>query len=146
MGLAAQHPRLSLALVIVALALPGIILSRLGRERFVRRYAMAVTLLFAGLGVLRACVYLVRVRPAIEGIDFFNYLCVARDMHHGAHDLSDWRYAYFPGVYTFWRIALTIGGETLAGVQSVYTLALLTNALLVAAAVWRVVRSWLGAA
>src|SRR5438552_2755798 len=99
MGLIARHPRLSLALVLFALALPALILTRLGRgQRFLRWYTNGAIGLVCAMALVRAGIYLIHLRPAIEGVDFYNYLCVARDMHHGATDLSDWRYAYFPGV------------------------------------------------
>ena len=143
MGVAARHPFLSLALVLFVLAVPALVLSK--RASFVRIYVPAVVGLACGLALAHAAIYLVRLRPEVEGVDFYNYLCVARDMRAGATDLSDWRYVYFPGVYAFWRLALALGGGSLGGVQWVYVLVLAGNAGLLAAIVWRTVRSWLAA-
>jgi hypothetical protein len=144
MGFLARHPFLSLALVLFVIALPALVLSR--RASFVRIYVPAAVGLACGLALAHAAIYLVRLRPEVEGVDFYNYLCVARDMRTGATDLSEWRYVYFPGVYAFWRFALWIGGGSLGGVQWVYVMLLASNASLLAAIVWRTVRSWLAAA
>ena len=144
MGFVARHPSLSLALILFVLAVPAVVLRR--REQFVRRYVTGVFGLLCVLAVGRAIVYLVRLRPVVEGVDFFSLLCVARDRNHGATDLSPWRYAYFPGAQMFWRAALGLGGETLAGAQWMYAALLFANAALLGATVWRTVKSWLGAA
>jgi hypothetical protein len=83
--------------------------------------------------------YLLFLRPVIVDSDFFYYLCTARDMSLGFTDLSLSRYFYFPGVYTFWRIALSLTDGTLNSLQWWYLGVVVANALLVGGIVWRAV-------
>jgi hypothetical protein len=94
---------------------------------------LAVALAAAALATAR---HLIAARPRVEGIDFYYYLCVARDLADGVAT-SETRHFYFPGVYRFWRGVFALFGHSLPGLQTAYVALLVANALAVAALVWR---------
>ena len=132
-----------LNIVFVLVLLLPVLRGELGRQSsWLREYDQAYrrALLVAGLGwaLVTAGLYLIRIRPYIGDVDLFYYLCNARDMNN--HSLSsDDCYSYFPGVYRFWRTVMLTVGERLEIIQWTYVLVILTNVLLVAAIVWRIV-------
>lgn len=112
---------------------------------FLARLAGTVsrTATILGMGLLGAFAvrYILAVRPRIEGIDFYFYVCFARDLAAGAGDVSRTHLDYFPGVYAFWRAALAASGGRLPGLQWAYVGLLLANAALLFALVRRVTGS-----
>src|SRR5207245_1584080 len=85
--------------------------------------------------------YAVAARDTVEGVDFYYYVCFARDLASGANDVPVARYMYFPGVYLFWRSVLRVAGESLSALQWAYVSLILANALVVGAVIVRVSRS-----
>ena len=79
---------------------------------------------------------LLALRPLIEGVDFYYYLCVARDLADGVEQ-SAMRHFYFPGVYRFWQAVFAVAGRSLTAIQWAYVALLAANALATAAVIWR---------
>lgn len=72
------------------------------------------------IGIAATLIYLKQVIPEVEGADFWHYLCNSRDIVLSDIEAPLARYAYFPGVYTFWTIVLRVFGGTLFSVQVAY--------------------------
>ena len=85
--------------------------------------------------------YLLFVRPRMEGPDFYYYVCTARHLASNFQDLSIDCYFYFPGVYTFWRIALALKNASLTSLQWCYFGVMAANTLLVGAVIQRVMKN-----
>jgi hypothetical protein len=95
--------------------------------------------------VISAVSYLQAVRHDIGSVDFFYYLCCARDMLTRPETVSEMCYIYFPGVYAFWRAMMQTVGMDVASLQNAYLTVLALNTLLIGAIVLRVARAPLGA-
>jgi hypothetical protein len=135
-------PLASLALLLLALAVPAVALARFpGQRRSAKLYASGVVALAGAFGVVRGAMYLVALRPQIQGADFFYFLCVARDTLDGVPSSAQ-SYAYFPGSYRFWQLALSLGGRDLTFVQCAYALVLAGNAALLCVTVRRCTSNW----
>jgi hypothetical protein len=104
------------------------------------RYRRTVVALGLSWAVTAMVLYAIAVRPSIGGVDFFSVVCAARDMVDGASDGPPQRYCYFPGTYTFWRIAMSLGARSLGGLQVAYLGVLAANVGLVGAIVGRMTR------
>ena len=105
-------------------------------QREGRRLANAVLVGALAVAAFATARQLLAARPLVEGIDFYYYLCVARDLADGV-DTSPTRHFYFPGVYRFWRAVFALFGRSLPALQTAYIALLVANALAVAAVVWR---------
>ncbi len=108
-----------------------------------RIYRMTLVVLTVGVAMLATVLHLFAFRPTVEGVDFYMNVCFARDLNAGHHDVAMLRYVYFPGVYRFWRLAMSVAGASLAAIQWSYLVLLVGNAVLVAAIVFRTSRSML---
>lgn len=102
---------------------------------------------WVGLAVAGAATvgYLWAIRPNIGSVDFYYYVCTARDMVTHPDEVSDNCYCYFPGVYAFWRAVIRLAGAGLDGLQSGYIALLVINGCLIWAVVARVTRDYLAA-
>jgi hypothetical protein len=120
----AVRPVASLLFWTAIVAVPVVVAERrlaLGPAgRLVRLWHGAVVTGVVLVGAGMAARYAALVRPHVEGIDFYFYVCVVRDLASGATDLAMTRYWYFPGAYTFWRAAFVLGGGSLDALQWVY--------------------------
>lgn len=98
----------------------------------------------AGLGVAwtitALALFLVGTRARVGGVDFFYYVCFARDLAEGA-PVAEWRHGYFPGVYAWWRAVMAVSGRSLASLQWGALVLLLLNAFLASAVAARASRS-----
>lgn len=115
-------------------------------ESFTTKRAVLVApfaLAILGLAVLAVSVTFT-ARPFIGGVDFFYYILFARDLAGGWPDVSDARYVYFPGVYTFWTTVLRLSGGSLVSLQWVYAGLLLANGILIGGILTSLTKSWLG--
>jgi hypothetical protein len=83
--------------------------------------------------------YVLVARAFTGGPDFFYYTMVARDLSRG-WPADPLRHGYFPGAYAAYRACYALGIESVEGLATCYLLALVANALLVAAIVLRVAR------
>ena len=92
------------------------------------------------VAVASTAVYLQAARASIGSVDFFYYICTARDMLAHSTEVSDNCYCYFPGVYAFWRSAMRVMGNSLAQLQLSYLIVVIVNAGLLSALVWQVVK------
>jgi hypothetical protein len=99
----------------------------------------AVLWVALAVATFAAALQLIVARPRVEGVDFYYYLCVARDLADGI-PTRPIRHFYFPGVYRFWQGVFASVGRSLPEIQSAYVVLLAANALAVAAVVWRGVR------
>ena len=144
-----MSPFASYAILCLALLAPLLawqsaarLLSRGGEAapRIGRRYADAVMAGALAVATLAISSQLLAVRPLIEGVDFYYYLCVARDLADGA-PTSQTRHFYFPGVYRFWGAVFAVFGRSLPAIQTAYLALLVANAAAIAAVVWRGVGS-----
>jgi hypothetical protein len=79
------------------------------------------------IGIGATLAYLKQVIPEVEGNDFWYYLCNSRDIVLSDIEAPMARYAYFPGVYTFWMIVLRVFGGTLFSAQAAYVFLQLLN-------------------
>ncbi len=112
--------------------------------RLVRAVELWRRLLVAAIGVLALvslASYLRAMASSVGGVDFYYYVCIARDMLDCPSDVSDNNYIYFPGVYAFWRTVMHGVGTSLPALQWSYLAVWLANAVLVAGVVWRPTRS-----
>ncbi|HVU03200.1 MAG TPA: hypothetical protein VHE30_15675 [Polyangiaceae bacterium] len=137
----ALSPFASLSLLLAGLSIPA-----LGTELFLPRFrtttrtvVACVTALFAAFAAIRAAAFLVELRPEVQGTDFFYFLCFARDWIDGI-PVTELSFAYFPGIYAFYRLALRVGHQDLGVVQWAYVLVLAGNAAALGVAVGRTVR------
>lgn len=115
MGIRAPGPWL----VYLALAiLPAIAFwERGGQAPAVRGGPLVAAVLLA----LAFLVYGCQVAEAVCGVDFFYYACNARDAWLAEPSPpSSVRFIYFPGVYTFWGVAMRLLGTELASMQALY--------------------------
>ncbi len=103
-------------------------------------YARCMVGLFLAASVLAAGVYLQRSRPFIGGVDFFFFLCNARDMLADPQVVAPNAYRYFPGAYAFWRTVMWSEGGDLGGLQNAYVAVLIANGVLCSAVVFRLTR------
>jgi hypothetical protein len=85
--------------------------------------------------------YLLMITPQVGGVDFFYYVCNARDMLLRPDAFSTRAYSYFPGVYAFWRTAWLATGGSLLGLQASAVLLVVANSLVLGWIVYRVCRS-----
>ncbi len=97
--------------------------------------------LFIGTGGILALTirYLFFVRPAIEGVDFYYFVCTARDLAAGRSDLTMLRYLQFPGVYWFWKLPFQLGYGNLESLQWWYLALIVANTVAVGLIVQRTV-------
>ncbi len=105
-------------------------------SRFARRGADAVLVGALAVATYATARHLLTARPLIEGVDFYYYLCVARDLADGVAT-SETRHFYFPGVYRFWRAVFALVGRSLSAIQTVYVALLVANGVAITAVVWR---------
>jgi hypothetical protein len=101
-----------------------------------RGWANAVLVVALAAAAIATSRHLIAARPRVEGIDFYYYLCVARDLADGVAT-SQTRHFYFPGVYRFWQAVFALFGRSLPALQTAYVALLVANAVAVAAVVWR---------
>lgn len=110
-------------------------------QRRAQLYAKAVVAIYACLSVISVAGFYFAVRPHIQSIDFFYYICYARDQIRDNETAHMVRYAHFPGVYTFWRSVMHAGGQALGTLQWAYVGLLLANAIAVAGIIHRMTGS-----
>ena len=115
---ALDYPRLSFGLCLCALALPFVPVLRnsaaLAWPRWMRWYRTALIVSAIAWAATASARYLAAALPYIEGVDFFFYLCVARDFLHGAGGDSLAKYGYFPGGYRYWEAVMALFGAPVA--------------------------------
>jgi len=138
-SIAWKYPYISFVALLVLAAAPALFRAgtsdpaenhgRVSYERVLIGVALALIVVFSAR-------YLFVATRLVEGVDFFFYVCVARD-YLGS---SDAKYGYFPGGYRFWEAAMALFGDELPTLQRVFSGVLAANALLVAivlATSWR---------
>ena len=116
-------------------------------SHFFKTYSAAFSYSVATLATVAVYTYLYHAHPTIGGVDWFYYLCYARDQIQCV-PTSDNIYSYFPGVYMFWRQAIFWFGLNVDALRCIVILVLLLNAVLVELIIWRqtksVALSWIG--
>ena len=142
-SLTETHQLLCLLLVVMA-TLPLIrvhtgSIPSLQRDYY-QAYARTFPIAALALLLLTAAGYLLTMREAVGDVDLFYFLCYARDMNAGG-DVPDNVYSYFPGIYTFWRAAILVSGDSLPALQTWHLGAVVLNCLLVSLLLWRLTRS-----
>lgn len=139
-----EYPFASFALCLLAVALPFIFSGPVNPARpcppWVRWYRRTLVAAGIGLAVTAAVRYLVAAQPAVEGVDFYFYLCFGRDLLHGVPDPALSKYAYFPGGFRIWEFAMAVLGEDLSTLRAFFVCTLALNALLCWAIVARCVK------
>ena len=139
------RPLHSLPFAIVLAAFPAALTERapsnMGRRRAAEGWRRALVFLVLAGGAALVVRDVLSARSSIEGADFYLYSSFARDLQNGATDVHWVHFRYFPGVYTFWRTAIAVGGDSLEALQWSYLTLLAANALAVAGVVWRVSRT-----
>src|SRR5262245_49603128 len=105
-------------------------------RRSIRLGLDALVAALLALATFTAARQLLAAHPLIEGVDFYYYLRVARDLADGVEQ-SVMRHFYFPGVYRFWQAVFAVAGRSLPAIQWAYVALLAANALATAAVVWR---------
>ncbi|MCG8589170.1 MAG: hypothetical protein MJE66_07750 [Proteobacteria bacterium] len=98
-----------------------------------------MALVGVAVAVLR---YAFAIHDHVGGVDFFFYVCNARDALANPDALPGHYYAYFPGVYAFWKALWWLGDGALPVLQAGALVLLAANALVLAAVVGRMTRSW----
>lgn len=119
---------------------------RTGRATLVVRSAPIATAALMLVLLVEMLRQLVAARSSIGGVDFFFYLVNARDMLDGVPDGAGARFIYFPGVYSFWQMALWASGGSLAALQWWYVCVIALDAGLIAFIIGSTTRSRLAAA
>jgi hypothetical protein len=114
-----------------------------GNQRRAQIYAKAVVAVYACLAVVSVAGFYFAVRPHIQGLDFFYYICYARDQIQDNETAHMIRYAHFPGIYAFWRSVMLVAGQSLGALQWAYIGLLFANALAVAGVIRRLTGSLL---
>ncbi len=107
------------------------------------RYRTSMVTAAVGLSIWSVIVYMAASCRSVGSVDFFYYLCSARDMVRGDVAVSDNAYCYFPGVYLFWRWVMHLAGTSLTWMQSVALGLIVANAAAVLAIVRRMTGRWL---
>lgn len=140
-----EYPFASFGLCLSVLALPFLAALRFDATgpgpqwiRWYRRLTVAVGMAVAATAASR---YFVAAHPAIDGVDFYFYLCFGRDLLHGVPDPTLAKYAYFPGGYRYWELVMALFGEDLPTLQLAFVCTLAANAALCGAIVTRCVKS-----
>ncbi len=146
-----QHALANLIVIGAVLTIPAAYVDRRRLQgsndtvssRVIDRFYHMLPYLLILVAVIGTIIYLCAAWPSVGSVDFFYYLCTARDMLAHGSEVSDRCYNYFPGVYTFWRSVMTLAGNTLPQLQQAYVLLLVLNAVLIAATIGRVTRNML---
>ena len=116
------------------------LLPRRGRSWLARiLWGLAGALLVAA-GVTLAS-YLSAAHPHAGGVDFYYFLCLARDRVLRPEAVPDMQYVYSPGVYVFWGAAYRIS-DSMVWLRSIVLGLLVLDSALVLWIVGRATRSW----
>ena len=110
------------------------------QQDYFQAYARLFPVIAIALLLLTAVCYLLTMREAVGDVDLFYFLCYARDMNLGG-DIPENAYSYFPGIYTFWRSAILISGDSLPALQAWHLGTIVLNCLLISLLLWRLTRS-----
>lgn len=144
-GFAWSYPFVSFWLLLFVVALPALALAAADRTSRGARWELWYgRLLLAAACAIAASVtvrYLLAAVPAVDGVDFYFYLCFGRDLLHGVPDPALTKYAYFPGGYRFWEFVMSIFGEDLTTLRIAFVGTLAANALLCGLIVARCLKS-----
>ena len=141
-SLTATHQPLCL-LVVLAAILPLLRLHTdsfpLSQQDYYQAYARTLPQCALALAVMTAIGYLLTMHGAVGDVDLFYFLCYARDMKLG-NEIPENVYSYFPGIYTFWRSAITLSGESLPALETWHLGLVALNCVLVGLLIWRLTR------
>jgi hypothetical protein len=85
---------------------------------------------------------LLTMPPFVQGVDFYYYTLISRDLAAGEIDVTPARYWYFPGFYSFWRIIISITPGDLESLQWAFCGVLFLNALLIGLTAWESIDVW----
>lgn len=144
-GFVWDHPFASFWMVILAVALPLLVLTVAGAtgrgSRWEWWYGRLVLATACAIAASVTARYLLAAVPAVDGVDFYFYLCFGRDLLHGVADPGLAKYAYFPGGYRFWEFVMAVSGEDLATLRIAFVATLAANAALCGLIVARGVNS-----
>lgn len=102
-------------------------------------FLLAVASLWCFLNVLE-CLY--QSVSAVDGVDLFYYVCLARDRVWGYETSQVSVYTYFPGFFRFWQVIIFVFGSKLFVIQSAVIGLLLLNAILVCLIVKTTTKIW----
>jgi len=86
--------------------------------------------------------FLLIMTPFIQGVDFYYYTLISRDLAAGEIDVTPARYWYFPGFYSFWRIIIAMTPGDLESLQCAFSGVLFLNALLIGLIAWESLGVW----
>jgi hypothetical protein len=106
---------------------------------YYRAYGKALPLFALVLALVTAVGYLLTMHGSVGDVDLFYFLCYARDMNLG-HQIPENIYSYFPGIYTFWRSAILVSGESLPAMEAWHLGLVALNCFLVGLLLWRLTR------
>ena len=106
---------------------------------YYRAYGKALPLFALLLALVTAVGYLLTMHGSVGDVDLFYFLCYARDMNLG-HEIPENIYSYFPGIYTFWRSAILVSGESLPAMEAWHLGLVAMNCFLVGLLLWRLTR------
>ncbi|MHB0958655.1 MAG: hypothetical protein ACYC0X_16095 [Pirellulaceae bacterium] len=111
------------------------------RSLLLSSWRTLVLTIVAVMALVSLVSYLHAVYGSIGSVDFFYYVCIARDMLQTPLEVSENNYLYFPGVYAFWRTVMRVSGDALSDLQLGYLALLVVNGLCVGGVVARSTRS-----
>ncbi len=106
---------------------------------YYQAYGKALPLFALLLALVTATGYLLTMHGSVGDVDLFYFLCYARDMNLG-HQIPENIYSYFPGIYTFWRSAILVSGESLPAMEAWHLGLVAMNCFLVGLLLWRLTR------
>jgi len=142
---ARDFPFDSFVLGLCVLALPFLATLRADATRpcpgWLRWYQWSVMALGIAVAAIAAVLYLIAAQPAVDGVDFYFYLCFGRDYLHGVPDPELAKHSYFPGGYRFWEFVMALFGEDLSTLRLAFVCMLAANAALCGAVVFRCTKS-----
>jgi hypothetical protein len=106
---------------------------------YFQAYARALPLIALALALVTAAGYLLTMHGSVGDVDLFYFLCYARDMNLG-EEIPENVYSYFPGIYTFWRSAILVSGESLPAMEAWHLGLVALNCFLAGLLLWRLTR------
>lgn len=136
-----HHPVAFLLMIGTVVTFPVALRFSADDQRGAQIYTRTAIAIYACLSIVSVAGFCLAIRPHIQSVDFFYYVCYARDQIKDNETAHMSRYAHFPGIYTFWRTVMHVAGQSLGALQWAYVGLLLASAIAVAGVVRRMTGS-----
>jgi hypothetical protein len=120
-------------------------LADLRTERMTRLVPFLLSPFTSVAAVISVCVslyFLLILAPFIQGVDFYYYTLISRDLAAGEIEITPARYWYFPGFYSFWRLIISVTPGDMTSLQWAFSGALFLNSFLIGLVAWELTGIW----